>query len=81
MIKVNIQDAKVHLSRYLKQALDGERVILCRRNVPVAEIRPLAAQRTEPRPIGLAEGTFDVPDSFFEPLSDDLLAAFEGGDE
>ncbi|MBK5965262.1 hypothetical protein CCR95_14490 [Thiocystis minor] len=30
------------------------------------------------RPIGLAKGMFEVPASFFEPLPDDLLDAFEG---
>lgn len=30
------------------------------------------------RPIGLAKGIFQVPDSFFEPLPDEMLDAFEG---
>lgn len=30
------------------------------------------------RPIGLAKGMFEIPASFFEPLTDDLLDAFEG---
>lgn len=30
------------------------------------------------RPIGLAAGEFSVPDSFFEPLPDDLLRLFNG---
>lgn len=30
------------------------------------------------RPIGLAKAVFQVPASFFEPLPDDLLDAFEG---
>ena len=30
------------------------------------------------RPIGLAKDYFQVPASFFEPLSDDILDAFEG---
>jgi hypothetical protein len=31
-----------------------------------------------PRPYGLAKGTFQVPDTFFEPLPTELLDAFEG---
>jgi hypothetical protein len=31
------------------------------------------------RPIGLAKGQFEVPSSFFDPLPDELLTAFEGG--
>ena len=79
MIKVNIHEAKVHLSRYLQRVEEGEVVVICRRNVPVAEVRPIQARRVQPRPVGLARDRFSVPQSFFEPLPDDLLAAFEGG--
>ncbi len=30
------------------------------------------------RPIGLAKGNFQVPTSFFEPLTDEILDTFEG---
>ena len=30
------------------------------------------------RPIGLSKGKFQVPASFYEPLSDEMLDAFEG---
>lgn len=52
-------------------------MILCRRNVPVAEIRPLPRPLTEPRPIG-TDPDLVIPDTFFEPLPEDLLDAFEG---
>ena len=78
MIKVNLADAKARLSQYLDSVERGETVILCRRNVPIAEIRPLPKPPTEPRPIG-TDLDFVVPDSFFEPLPEDLLDAFEGG--
>jgi antitoxin (DNA-binding transcriptional repressor) of toxin-antitoxin stability system len=78
MIRLNIHEAKTHLSRYLKRLAKGEHIILCLRNVPIAEIRPLPAQDTRPRPIGLARGRVTVPPSFFEPLPDDLQDAFAG---
>ena len=78
MIKVNLADAKSHLSQYLDCVERGETVIVCRRNVPIAEIRPLPKPLTEPRPVGI-DPDFVVPDSFFEPLPEDLLQAFEGG--
>ena len=78
MITVNIHDAKTHLSRILRDVIAGETVVLCRRNVAVAEIRPVGASRTQPRPIGLAKGTFEVPSTFLDPLPDEELAAFEG---
>jgi antitoxin (DNA-binding transcriptional repressor) of toxin-antitoxin stability system len=78
MKKLNIQEVKTHLSRYLPLLERGETILLCRRNVPIAEIRPLPTTRKTKRPIGLAKGEFSVPLEFFEPLPDDLLAAFAG---
>lgn len=78
MIRVNLADAKSRLSQYLDRVERGETVILCRRNVPVAEIRPLPRPLTGPRPIGTDPGLV-IPDSFFDPLPEDLLDAFEGG--
>jgi hypothetical protein len=33
----------------------------------------------ESRPLGWLKGKFEVPDSFFDPLPDDLLNLFNGG--
>jgi prevent-host-death family protein len=78
MVVVNIADAKANLSHYLDALARGERVIIAKWNRPVAELRPIAARRTAPRPIGGAKGTVRVPAAFFEPLPVDLLDAFEG---
>jgi len=81
MIKLNIHEAKTHLSRYLKRILRGETILLCKRNIPIAEIRPIRSARTKARPIGLARkeyGEFCVPESFFDPLPKEILDGFEG---
>lgn len=80
MIKLNIHEAKTHLSKYLAKLEKGETILLCRRNIPIAEIRPLPPESKKPRPIGLGKGKFKVPPSFFDPLPDDLIDAFEGKD-
>ncbi len=54
MLQLNIHEAKTHLSRHLPALEQGETIVLCKRNVPIAEIRPLPKPRTEPRPTGLA---------------------------
>ena len=76
VIRINIAEAKAHFSRYIEAVERGETVIVCRRNVPVAEIRPLL-QVSRQRPVGIDRG-MQVPASFFDPLPDDLIAAFEG---
>jgi prevent-host-death family protein len=78
MIVVNIADAKTNLSRYLDALERGERVIIAKWNRPVAELRPISAPRTAPRPMGGAQGAVRVPPAFSEPLPDDLVDAFEG---
>jgi len=78
MVKLNIHDAKTHLSRYLADLAEGEVIVLCKRNIPIAEIRLLPKPRTQRRPVGLAKGLIHVPPEFFDPLPEDLLDAFEG---
>jgi antitoxin (DNA-binding transcriptional repressor) of toxin-antitoxin stability system len=79
MIRINIHEAKTHLSRYIERVLKGESVILCKRNIAVAEIRAIPQAALKQRPIGLAEGMFEIPDEFFEPLPEEIERAFEGG--
>lgn len=78
MIRLNIHEAKTHLSRYLAKLKKGETIILCKRNEPIAEIRPLPSPTRRKRPIGLAKGRLRIPEEFFEPLPDELLQAFQG---
>ena len=78
MSRVDIAEVKTHLSCYLDIVERGETVVVCRHNIPIAEIRPVPGSCTEERPIGIDRG-MTIPESFFEPLPDDVLDAFEGG--
>jgi len=77
MKKINIYEAKTHLSAIVDRVAAGESVLICRRNVPAAELRPVPRPRRTRRPIGLVPG-FEVPPSFFEPLPEDVLTGFQG---
>ena len=77
--RLNIHEAKTHLSKHLASLGTGDRIILCRRNRPIAEIRPLSAPRSVPRPVGLGKGLVTIPESFFAPLPDEVLDLFDGG--
>jgi antitoxin (DNA-binding transcriptional repressor) of toxin-antitoxin stability system len=78
MIRLNVHEAKTHLSKYLARIEAGESIVLCKRNVPIAEIRPYVSTPSAPRRIGAMKGEFSVAPSFFEPLPEEILAAFEG---
>ncbi len=81
MIRINVHEAQKHLSRYLDRVAAGETILLCRRNQPIAEIRPLPKRSGKRRPLGLAKGSFQVGEEFFEPLPQSIIGAFEGGGE
>lgn len=78
MIKINIHEAKTHLSKYLVELEKGESIVLCKHNRPIAEIRPIPVHATVQRPFGLAKGTVTIPDSFWDDMPDAELALFAG---
>jgi len=78
VIKLNVHEAKTHLSRYLERLARGESIILCKRNIPIAEIRPILPLRKAKRPVGLAKGKFKLSRKFFKPLPVDILDSFHG---
>jgi antitoxin (DNA-binding transcriptional repressor) of toxin-antitoxin stability system len=78
VIRINIGEAKLHFSKYLRRVKKGEIITLCESNVPFAEIRPIKPESRQLRPIGLDKGRFIVPENFNDPLPDWLLDAFEG---
>ncbi len=75
MYYLNMHEAKTNLSGYINRLKPEEVIILCRRNVPVAEIRLLPSKHAERR-IGVARGEFRVPDDFNDQLPADILESF-----
>lgn len=77
MHQVTVHEAKTHLSRLLREIVDGGEVVITRSGRPVARLVPVE----NGRPVfGVDEGRFVVPDDFDEPLDEGLLRAFEGSD-
>jgi prevent-host-death family protein len=81
MVTVNIAEAKARLSDLVDAAGHGERVVICNRNRPVAELRPIAATRTLPRDLSpIYPGETLVTDAFLEPMAEADLADWDGMD-
>lgn len=81
MKSLNIHEAKAQLSSCLAQVARGETIVLCRRNEPVAEIRPIKKSPKKKRPLGLARKKypdFVLDDRFFEPLPEEIIDLFRG---
>lgn len=78
---VNIHEVKTHFSKCLERVERGERIIICKRNVPVAELISIRRPVRGKRPIGQVGQEypgFRVDQGFFDPLPDELTAAFSG---
>ncbi len=73
MRQVNIHEAKTQLSKLIAE---GEEVVIARYGEPVARLVPIRPPTAERVP-GSARGQFTVPNTFFEPLPDEILNAFE----
>ena len=52
MQQLNINEVKTQLSGILSQVEKGETVVICKRNKPIAEIKPIR-QQPKKRPLGL----------------------------
>ena len=82
MTKINVHEAKTHLSKYLDRVEAGETIVLCRHNKPIAEVRPIPAEPVrKQRVAGGSKGQFTVGPEFFEPLPPEILRVFMGEGE
>ena len=71
MITANLAEAKKHLAHYTRLVKGGYVVVLCERNKPIAEIRPLGhpSVKRPKRRIGLMKGLCPIGVDF---LKEDL---------
>jgi len=77
MTIVTVHAAKTHLSRLILRAAAGEEIVIVRGKTPVARLTAIPPL-TVKRKFGAYRGEFEVPDSFFDPLPEQDLDAFEG---
>ena len=73
---VNVHEAKTHLSRLLVQAENGEEVVIARNGKPVARLSPV--RKRGKRQPDVFKGKIVIPESFFDPLPEEELRAWEG---
>ncbi len=69
MIQVNIHEAKTHLSKLIKQVLEGKDIIIAKGNKPVAKLTMLDNLKPE-RKLGSAKGKIKISPDFNKPLED-----------
>jgi prevent-host-death family protein len=77
MEAVDVHDAQARFPQLVDQVAAGEDVVISRNGKPVARLTRLDAVRAEVR-FGLLSGRVIIADDFDEPLSAEVLQAFEG---
>jgi len=75
MSTVNIHQAKTQLSRLLVQVEAGEEVVIARNGKPVARL--VRFRDRGKRRFGALRGKISIDESFFDPLPESELAAWE----
>ncbi|MCH8011127.1 MAG: type II toxin-antitoxin system Phd/YefM family antitoxin [Candidatus Marinimicrobia bacterium] len=68
MHQVTIHEAKTHLSKLIREVLEGVEVVIAKGKTPVVKLVP-ADQRKKPL-FGSAKGIIKMSEDFDEPLED-----------
>lgn len=66
---VNIHAAKTHLSRLVREVVEGGEVVIARGNVPLVKL-VLVDEAKPGRRLGTARGTVKIDKNFDDPIAD-----------
>jgi prevent-host-death family protein len=69
MLKVNVAEAKAQLSRLIEAALEGEEVVIAKRDVPLVRLSPVRQRATKTR-LGGRRGRGWIAADFDAPVED-----------
>lgn len=78
MTQVSVRQARAALSALIERARAGEEIVITRQGTPVVRLAVVEG-RLPQRRAGALKGLFEMPDSFFDPLPEDILDAFYNG--
>lgn len=78
MATYTVHQAKTQLSKLIERATGGEEVIIARGSVPAVRIVPVCTTAAK-RSFGAYRGEIEVTESFFDPLPQSDLDAWDGG--
>jgi prevent-host-death family protein len=80
MKKVNIHQAKTHLSKLVEEASNGEPFIIAKAGKPIVKVTALSAPSgAKVRRLGFMAGQISVPDDFDRMGDEEIESMFGGG--
>lgn len=74
---VNISEAKAQLSRLIDRVYHGEKIVIAKNNLPIADLVPHKPEGK--RKLGLLKGQLQLPDNLMEE-DEEINAMFYGED-
>ncbi len=79
MRTVNMHEAKTHLSRLVRDAVNGEPFIIARAGKPAVKVVSVDSENQGAvRRLGFLEGSVSVPDDFDRMGAEEIETLFEG---
>lgn len=78
MNTVTVHKAKTELSKLLARVEKGEEIVIARGSQPVAKLVPILKRRPVSEAYGVWKGRVTILDSFFDPLTEEEQAMWEG---
>lgn len=78
--RVNLYQAKTHLSSLVERAAGGEEIVIAKAGRALARLVAMGSKRRAPRRPGGWKGKLWVARDFDAPLPADVLAGFNGED-
>jgi prevent-host-death family protein len=76
--KVNMHEAKTHLSKLVERVEGGEEIVISRAGEPAAKLVPIPKTKTGKRKLGALEGKFELPsDEEWEKMDKEIEQLFE----
>lgn len=79
MATVTVQEAETDISSVLADVEAGNEVVIARGKQLIAKVTLLERKPKPKRIPGRYKGLIEVPDSFFDPLTEEELALWESG--
>ena len=75
---VNISEAKAQLSKLIDRVYHGEKVVIAKNNLPIADLVP--HRPGGKRKLGFLKGELEVPDHVFFKVDAEIEEMFYGDD-
>ena len=73
-----MHEAKTQLSKLVARAMAGEEIVIAKGDQSQVKLVPITPPKKPDRIPGLLKGKISIPDSFFDPMTEEELALWEG---